>query len=175
MGLQVAFLRAINTGNRRVKMDQLRRPLEALGLDDVATFIASGNVVFRSDAKASHLEGEIEDALRDALRFEVPTFIRRASKLATIVNDLGFDTELEPFVEIGFLKKAPTALSRSALEALSKDTDDVFARGKEIYWIARRGIGGSRISGQAIEKTLGQQTTFRSVKMLRRLHAKLNT
>jgi len=44
----VAFLRGINLGKRRVKMEQLRRHFEGFGLENVATFIASGNVVFDS-------------------------------------------------------------------------------------------------------------------------------
>lgn len=174
MAVQIAFLRAINTGNRRVTMDRLRRPFEALGLHDVSTFIASGNVIFHSDAAAADLEAKVEDALKDALGFEVPTFIRPASKLGRILSNGDFGTELEPFVEVGFLKKAPTARAHSALGALGNESDRVTPRGKEIFWVARRGIGGSTISGQTIEKILAQQTTFRSLRMLRRLHAKLN-
>ncbi|NIP60050.1 MAG: DUF1697 domain-containing protein, partial [Gemmatimonadetes bacterium] len=46
MSRHVAFLRGINLGDRRVKMDRLRRHFEAMDLGDVATFIASGNVIF---------------------------------------------------------------------------------------------------------------------------------
>lgn len=174
MALQIGFLRAINTGDRRVKMERLRKPLENLGLEDVSTFIASGNVIFRSKAKPADLEPEIEEAMSAALGFEVPTFVRPVSKIAQI-SRTGFDPEMEPFVEVGFLKKATTPAVRKALDQLSTDTDTISATGKEIYWLARRGIGGSRISGKAIEKALGQQTTFRSLKMLRRLDAKLRS
>ena len=44
----VAFLRAINVGGHNVKMDRLRELFEALGLSNVETFIASGNVIFDS-------------------------------------------------------------------------------------------------------------------------------
>lgn len=42
----IAFLRAINVGGRNIKMDDLRALLEAMGLTNVETFIASGNVIF---------------------------------------------------------------------------------------------------------------------------------
>lgn len=154
-------------------MDRLRRPFEELGLEDVSTFIASGNVIFRSDAKAVDLEPDLEAALHAALGFEVPTFVRPASTVGRLA-DQEFDAEIDPFVEVGFLKQAPTARARSALESLGNDTDRVTASGREIFWIARHGIGGSTISGHVVEKTLGQQTTFRNLKMLRRLHVKLN-
>jgi hypothetical protein len=47
----VVFLRAINVGGRRIKMDHLRRLFEALGFFNVKTFTASGNVIFDSPAE----------------------------------------------------------------------------------------------------------------------------
>ena len=42
----VAFLRGMNLGKRRIKSSELVAHFEAMGLEDVATFRASGNVVF---------------------------------------------------------------------------------------------------------------------------------
>ena len=58
-----AFLRAVNVGGRVVKMEALKWIFESMGLADVESFIASGNVVFSSkgvkglDAK---IAGELE-------------------------------------------------------------------------------------------------------------------
>ena len=43
-----ALLRGINVGGHRIKMDRLRKLVEALGFEQVETFIASGNVIFSS-------------------------------------------------------------------------------------------------------------------------------
>ncbi len=56
----VAFLRAVNVGGRLVKMDVLRGIFEKLGLTEVSTFIASGNVIFESDGAPDDLEAAIE-------------------------------------------------------------------------------------------------------------------
>jgi uncharacterized protein (DUF1697 family) len=45
-----AFLRAINTGNRRLSNEQLLAPFLELGFTDVAAYQAAGNVTFRSAA-----------------------------------------------------------------------------------------------------------------------------
>ncbi len=172
--MQVAFLRAINVGTRRVSMDRLRGPLEELGLEDVSTFIASGNVVFRSGGRAASLETTIEKALAEALGFEVPTFVRRTADIGRIVAGGPFDASDGDLVHVGFLKKAAPASVRAALEAAGNETDEVTARGKEIYWLARGGMGRATVSGAALEKIARGPTTFRSLKMLRRLHAKLS-
>lgn len=74
----IAFLRAINVGRgRTVKMRSLRQVFESLGLSKVTTFIASGNVVFETRTKKTKmLERKIEGALKDALGYEVHTFVR---------------------------------------------------------------------------------------------------
>ena len=63
MGVHVAFLRAINVGHRRVGMDRLRKPFEALGFGDVTTFIASGNVVFSTTEKPAAASPVLVEAL----------------------------------------------------------------------------------------------------------------
>ena len=45
----VAFLRGMNLGERRIKNDELGLEFEALGLDEVASFRASGNVIFAAE------------------------------------------------------------------------------------------------------------------------------
>ena len=63
----VALLRGINVGGRNsVPMAGLRSVLEELGLDDVTTYIQSGNVVFRSRTPVKSLPSQLEDAIADA-------------------------------------------------------------------------------------------------------------
>jgi uncharacterized protein (DUF1697 family) len=60
----LVFLRGINVGGKNpVPMARLRQLLEELGYEDVATYIASGNVLLRSDRTAAEIQAQIEDAL----------------------------------------------------------------------------------------------------------------
>ena len=60
----VAFLRGINLGKRRVKMNHLRDLFTAMGHENVSTYIASGNVVFTSATRSiAKLENHIEQVL----------------------------------------------------------------------------------------------------------------
>lgn len=69
----VAFLRSINTPPRHVKMARLQTVFNGLGFENVATFIASGNVIFDTDDPFD-LVLRIEAALEADLGFEVPVF-----------------------------------------------------------------------------------------------------
>ena len=46
MGRYIAFLRAVNVGGRVVKMDELKKIFAMPGINNIATYIQSGNVVF---------------------------------------------------------------------------------------------------------------------------------
>ena len=67
----VVLLRGINVGGKnKVPMAQLRELLEELGFSDVSTYIASGNVLLRSDRSAAEIKTRIEDALPRRFRLD---------------------------------------------------------------------------------------------------------
>ena len=68
-------------------MARLRELFASLGLSDVATVIASGNVLFTTrSGRTDQLERRIETHLYLALGYEVATFLRRAGELVEIVS-----------------------------------------------------------------------------------------
>lgn len=89
-----AFLRAINVGGRRITNDELGECFAGMGLDNVSTYQAAGNVVLTSDEKDPRTLGErVEAGLEQALGYEVRTLLRDGEQLATIVEREPFDPE----------------------------------------------------------------------------------
>ena len=67
----LVLLRGINVGGRnRVPMAQLRTTLDELGFTDVSTYIASGNVLLRSEQTAATIKERIEAALPEAFALD---------------------------------------------------------------------------------------------------------
>jgi len=65
------LLRGINVGGKnKVPMAQLRQLLEELGYSNVSTYIASGNVLLRSDRPAPEIKEGIEEALPRTFRLD---------------------------------------------------------------------------------------------------------
>jgi uncharacterized protein (DUF1697 family) len=79
----VAFLRGMNLGGRRITNEALRAHFEALGCEGVATFRASGNVIFESAGRPAALTTTLEDGLAEALGYEVPVFLRQSAASST--------------------------------------------------------------------------------------------
>lgn len=173
----IAFLRAINVGGHVVKMDVLRREFEALGLSNVETFIASGNVVFEaSERSAPRLEGRIAARLARSLGYEVATFVRTAEELSGIAAH-------DPFPEaamkaenaslyVGFVANRLSPTAKRALLALRTKTDDLHTHRREIYWLSTTGFSRAEFSPARMERTLGIEATFRSVTTVRKMAAR---
>lgn len=139
----IAFLRGINLGRRRIKMDDLRSHFCALGFTGVETFIASGNVLFDSPTKSdAKLAALIAAHLEHTLGYAVDTFVRTRAELAAIAAFLPFSAaDLDPpenTVHCGFLATPLSASQALALEACQSEVDAFRVHGREYYWLCRR-------------------------------------
>jgi len=71
MNAYLVLLRGINVGGKnKVPMAALRELLEELGFAEVSTFIASGNVILRSDQGADKIKARIEQALPRSFKLD---------------------------------------------------------------------------------------------------------
>jgi uncharacterized protein (DUF1697 family) len=162
MGHWVAFLRGMNLGNRRLKNEELRAHFEALGCAEVATFRASGNVIFAADERPDDLTAKLEDGLAEALDYEVPVFLRSADELLAIAAR-------EPFAagqlatskgkpQVALLKRKASAPATRKAFALSTDDDRLAIEGRELHWLPAGGISESELDWKAVEVALGPTT-----------------
>jgi len=176
MSKYIAFLRAINVGGHNVKMEYLRQLFESIGLSNVETFIASGNVIFDANAgNTKVLEKKIETCLLEALGYEVATFIRTAAELAEISKYKSFpqpQLDTATALNIGFLADVLDDKSKQKLMLLQTDIDSFNVDGREIYWMCKKKQSDSKVSNAAIEKTLGIKSTLRSVNTVNKLAEK---
>jgi uncharacterized protein (DUF1697 family) len=170
----VAFLRAINVGGRVVKMTELVEIFEQLGLDDVSTFIASGNVIFSSRKAPAALATLIETGLQRALGYSVATMLRSTSEVASVANHQAFAPAAlaGASLYVGFMREGATPAAVKKALALGTGIDELRVAGREVYWLARKNISEASITGAAIEKALQTPVTFRNINTVRRLAAK---
>ena len=175
----VALLRAINVGGHVVKMEALRKHFTRLGLANVETFIASGNVLFDAPgAKALDLEEQIAMELERQLGYAVATFVRSPAEMDSIVKHEPFTSAAFDFTKhslyIGFLGAKPKPETVRSVVALKTPVDEFHIHGKELYWGCRAARWtDSAVSGGALERAVGTPMTMRNVRTVRKLAAKL--
>jgi uncharacterized protein (DUF1697 family) len=164
MDRYVAFLRGMNLGGRRIKNDELRAEFVTLGFGEVATFRASGNVVFGTErrAKEGALAERIEIGLGEALGYEVPVFLRSCAEVTAIASHAPFDPKLVASsggkLQVSLLQKRPSAASRRGILALATGEDLLAVEGREVYWLPSGGILDSGLDLKALEAIVGADT-----------------
>jgi uncharacterized protein (DUF1697 family) len=169
---QIAFLRGINLGNRNVEKSTLVAAFEDIGCEDVATFIASGNVVFSSPRKREDLERSIEEHLEEVLGYDVDAFVRTRREVARIATAAPFpDADLDGTLQVGFLKRPLPARTREKIAALSGDRDEFVVKGRELYWLTAGGVSETAVDAKALGRLVVTMTA-RNVNTIRRLAEK---
>ena len=173
----VAFLRAVNVGGRVVTMDVLRKEFIGLGLRDVSTFIASGNVMFSTRATdTDKLARRIEDRLKRALGYDVETFIRTIDEVAGVAGYAPFPAaqiQAAYALYVGFLAAPPPKSAHALLKGLETPIDAFHVNGREIYWLCKKRQSESKISYAVLERALKMRSTFRGMNTIVRLTTKI--
>jgi uncharacterized protein (DUF1697 family) len=159
----VAFLRGMNLGKRRIKNDELRAEFETLGFEDVATFRASGNVIFSAPKQSEGaLRKTIEHGLGDALGYEVPVFLRSCAEVAAIAAQEPFEAKRvacsKGKLQISLLLRKPNAVARKKVLALATEADLLVIEGRELYWLPSGGLLESSLDLKTIETAVGADT-----------------
>jgi uncharacterized protein (DUF1697 family) len=162
--MHAAFLRGINVGGHRITSDDLRARFEAIGFRDVATFRASGNVVFAADSgPLEDLTARIEAELVEGLGYEVPTFLRTGDEVRTIAAFEPFATAQVQAsagkLQVAMLSTQPSRRAQKEVLALATEQDRLAFGERELYWLPSGGILDSELDLKAIGTLLGAMTT----------------
>jgi uncharacterized protein (DUF1697 family) len=169
----VALLRGVNlAGRNRVPMAELRSALESLGLEDVVTYIQSGNVVFRSrGGRAEELASSIEVRIAQAFGLEVVVLLRTPAELSKVAGG-------NPFLRAGadpsklhvvFLSGRPAKKAAAQLDPERSPPGEFRLEGREIYLHLPTGFGRSKLTVDYFERCLGVAATARNWKTVTKL------
>jgi uncharacterized protein (DUF1697 family) len=171
----VAFLRAVNVGNRRVDMATARGVLERLDCTEVSSFVNSGNLLFTGSGRPAALEKRIRAALEDTFGFELTTFVRTAAQVRSLATEKPFGSIAAGHTHFVLLPLTPlTAAERAAAEGLSNELDQVVLIGRDLHWLIRDRSVNTSLDARAWRRALPDNpTTARNVTMVERLVGKL--
>ncbi|MHB8242277.1 MAG: DUF1697 domain-containing protein [Solirubrobacteraceae bacterium] len=163
MSRYAAFLRGMNVGGHRLTNEELRAHFDAMGFVDVATFRASGNVVFAGEkAKPALVRSRIEEGLSDLLGYGVPAFIRTAEEVRGMAAKQPFPAKQvsasEGKLQVALLFEKPAAAAARELGELSSKHDRLLLDGRELYWLPSGGVLESALDMKRIERLLGAMT-----------------
>ena len=162
MNRYVAFLRGMNLGRRRITNDELCAAFEEMGYTNVAAFLASGNVIFDADETDTvSITNQVETGLRNALDYEVPTFVRTADEARAIAAYAAFSNVHDGNhgrIQVAMFSSEIGAASRAAVLELSNEDDRLELNCRELYWMPKGNLMDSELNLRAVEKLVGVMT-----------------
>ncbi len=169
----VALLRGVNVGGITIRSAPLREVFVGLGLDDVRTVLASGNVVFAPDGRAhAELKLAIERALRAAFDYEAWIVLCTAGQVDAAARAFPFDASdagRQPMVIFG---SDGAVLEELAAAAASMDSaiDPVRLVDGTLYWNPAKGESTSTPFAKLLAaRRFKASTTSRNVRTLERV------
>ncbi|WP_296228914.1 DUF1697 domain-containing protein [Ralstonia sp. UBA689] len=144
MPIYVAFLRAVNVGGTgKLPMAELRAMCESIGLADVRTYIASGNVFFQSRLSEASVKAKLERCLEDYAGKPVGVLVRTGAELAAVLESNPFKSAAPNRTVAVFLDTPPPA---DALAAVSgRQAEDIALGVREIYVHYGDGMAHSKL------------------------------
>jgi uncharacterized protein (DUF1697 family) len=155
MARTVALLRGINVGGKNlIKMADLKACLEGDGLEDVVTYIQSGNVVFSGGSSLTELTDRIEDLLATTFGYEASVVLRSRRQMRAILDraPAGFGTDPARYRYDVIFLKAPLTARTAMRSVLTKEGVDQANVGPGVLYFSRL---TSRATQSRLSKIVG--------------------
>lgn len=166
MTSHVALLRAINVGGVSVPMERLRTLATDLGWVDVATHLATGNLLLTTSESADTVAGRLSRALRGEFAREVPVLVRTPAQLADAVERVRpvFPGAEAGRVQVAFLDHDPGPAADERLGPFAPD--EHVHLGSELALHYPHGLARSRLTTAVIERRLAVVATVRGLRTI---------
>ena len=170
-----AFLRGVNIGGKTMKMAETCETLKTVGLTDVVSVLATGNIIFKSAQPQEELRGFLEQTLSMHYKDNVSLFVKNADEVSAILSSVPFEKNADSHI-YAFVCEPPfeDTLRGEFENILPSDGETAAISNGLFYWRCRKGAtldsGFSKILGRKSMKT---QFTSRNIDTITKIVAKM--
>jgi uncharacterized protein (DUF1697 family) len=169
MPTYIALLRGINvSGQKKIKMAELRNLLTEAGLTQVQTYLQSGNVVFQSESSEKASE-KIERCIMEHYGYQVKVLLTTPDALGQIVAENPFSEQDTKLLYVTFLAEDPAPELLEKLQAVDYSPETFVFKDNIIYTFAANGYGRAKLNNNFLEKKLKVAATTRNWKTVNAL------
>ena len=174
------MLRGINvSGHKIIKMADLRILLSNNGLENVNTYIQSGNILFYSEIQTkAEISIFIENLLLKEYGWEIPSLILEQKDLEQIILNNPYPKITETSTNKPYICIPKTSLTKKEIEVLSElnyEGEYFTVTQQGIYLYCTKEINKCKLSNNVIEKKLGISCSTRNWRTLLKLQSLFNT
>lgn len=161
MAVVVLLLRGINVGGRgKLSMAQLRETATAAGIEEVRTYIQSGNLVgVAPSGSTSALANRLRKEIAAATTLDPEVLVRTRDELAKVIDASPFAARgADPkHLHVTFLS-SPAGRVLAGHDPAAWAPEEVVAIGRDLHLLLPDGIGRSKLAA-ALARRAGGGTT----------------
>lgn len=150
-------------------MVELRELLAKIGLENVQTYIQSGNVIFQSSENASKLEYKIHDAIQSHFGFKVSIIVKTRQELQYIFDNCPFPKDKKENSYFIMLSHIPDQEFLKDVESISCENEEVVIKKDALYFHSSVGYGKAKFNMNMYERKLKVSATARNYKTMVKL------
>ena len=170
----IALLRGINvSGQKMIKMEELKKAMEELEFSNVRTYIQSGNILFENEKSYPSLIAEkIAGKILNRFGFDVPVIIRTLQELESISRNNPYSLKRNEDVSslhVTFLAGEPDPEKVKEIGKNMFLPDEFFISGKEIYLFCPNGYSRTKLTNTFFESKMKTTATTRNWKTIQTL------
>ena len=173
MNTYISILRGINvSGQKKILMIDLTELYKSLKFTNINTYIQSGNVTFKADAKLSdnEISAKISKAILKKYAFEVPVLVRTIAEMEKVITENPFKKESDERLYVTFLDQIPSKENTDKLKGIDFPQDKFILKDKSIY-LHCISYGNTKLSNNFFENKLKVTATTRNWKTVNKLLA----
>jgi len=175
MATYIALLRGINvSGQKKIRMADLKVHMLELGFENVQTYIQSGNLIFTDKKQdTTALARSIEQKLLEKYGFEVPVLVKSLSDLSYILNHNPYLENVsvgENKLYLCFLFEHPIPNSIEKFKGMDSTEEKFSFDGDYIFLCFENGYGRARLNNNFFENKLSSKATTRNWKTIIKLY-----
>jgi len=174
MKTYIALLRGINvSGKNLIKMAELKVLFTKIGLNDVTTYIQSGNVIFTSEENNTlKIETEIIKAIKTKFGYDLKVLVITKKLLKNIFSSNPFLADKNKVLSslfVTFLHESPNKEGIPLLKNYTTKQEEFIVDNKIVYLHYPNGSGRSKLSNNLIESKLKSSATTRNWRTITKL------
>ncbi|KAB1067925.1 DUF1697 domain-containing protein [Tamlana haliotis] len=171
MNIYIAFLRGINvSGKNKIPMAALREVLASSGLEQVQTYIQSGNVIFQSsEDNLEVLENQIHQAIKNHFSFEIPVLVKTPKLLQELFDACPFPQDKKENSYFMLMFNVPELALVAEVSKLNVPNETFSITNDCIYFHSAIGYGKAKCNNNFFERKLKITATARNYKTMMKL------
>jgi uncharacterized protein (DUF1697 family) len=170
MATRIILLRAVNVGGAaKLPMAELRAVAAELGATDVATYIASGNLIADVRGDPSTFDRALEKAIEERFGFFREVISRTPAQTRAALDAHPFEVVERKYSYVSFLTGAPTADAIGRAQTYETFDDRWQVIGTEMHIRYADGAGRPQMNSDAIGRALGVAGTARNLNTVTKL------